>query len=899
MSEELKEYRESKPSVGMAEFKRHVGQLNLRGTRVVCVLGATMVPAFAVLDYFILSQFFHVLLVTRLTVAVFCIGIVVATYAKSAQRWASLLSGVALVVVALMIAVMVHLHDWAMPDKSPSNYYAGLMLVSVAATLLCTWTLKESLVVFSIIYLSYLVPTLVIQPPADGIMYMANNLFLSSTIIVSIVGHYFSHNLKMREFFATNELEKAISDLGQANEKLKEMDRFKSQFFSNITHELKTPLTLILAPAEAVLNDEMGTFDPDQLAIFRRIHFNGLKLMKLINDLLDLAKLEDSKLKLRVQEADLLEFMSGLISNLKPLADRKKITLVMADVNAPIKLWFDRDCMERVLINLLANAVKFTPENGRIDVAIKEEGDKVNIIVADTGIGIPTDKLDLVFDRFSQVDGTVTRRFGGTGIGLALAKELTQLHGGRIWAESVERRGTRMSVELRKGNEHFDPKVLDRRVRRATVPQGRRHDDQSLPAWSARLEENPDYKFLAVDEATERRLAPREAAHLDKVKPKVLIVEDSREMLQFLHLQLRKKYSVYLAEDGVKGWDMVKKIRPDLVLTDYMMPEMDGLTLTSYIKNGKETAHIPVVMLTAKASIGDKVAGKEAGADEYLAKPFSTSELLAVVEALIKAGEEEADRLVLHRMDSVDIIAARLAHEIHNPVNYLLNGSSMAKKSLKRLLDGIAAGEGEFPAEKRAQTAQRLNRLLDQITVGAERISGTVKVLREYAREGYTRVERPYDVDEGINAVLQMVKPVDDVQREVRFNPAGAGLIKVVPQEFHEIVSNLVQNALDATGSDNIVTVTTTGSPDDVLLLVEDDGEGIPTDVVDKIFSPFFTTKEPGRGMGMGLTIVYRLVKKYDGKIDVQSRVGGGTRFSVRLPRQLGTPEPAQTEGES
>jgi len=871
--------------VGIGEFRDHVAGLNLRGTRAVCTLAATMVPAFAVLDYFILNEFFYVLLATRLSVAAFCVAAIFVTYTSFAKRHAGLLSGVALVVVGLMIAVMVHLHDWAMPDKSPSNYYAGLMLVSVAATLLCTWTLKESAVVFSIIYLSYLVPTLIVQAPADSVMYMANNFFLASTIVVSMVGHYFNYNLKMREFFATHELERAIADLATANEKLTELDRFKSQFFSNITHELKTPLTLILAPAEAILSGELGQFSEEQQEYFRRIQYNGLKLMKLINDLLDLAKLEDSKLKLRVEELDAREFVSGLISNISPLAERKGIALTMAAPETAVLVWCDGDRMERVLINLLANAVKFTPPSGTIDVVIDETDEQVHIVVADSGVGIPTDKLELVFDRFSQVDATSTRKFGGTGIGLALARELTELHGGRVWAESVDRRGTSMHLVLQKGKDHFDPGVLDRRVRRVTVSTDRRQDDRGLPAWSAQFEGTNKYKLFAIDEATERRLAPRDVVPFDATRARVVVVEDSREMLQFLQVQLREDYAVYLAENGEKGWELIQRVRPDLVVTDYMMPLMDGLELTARIKETETTAHIPVVMLTAKAATDDRVAGREAGADENLAKPFRTAELLAVVRALIKAGEQEADRAVAHRMDSVEIISARLAHEIQNPLNYVKNGALIMGKTLTRYLEACEAGEGAVPEADRDAVRKRVNRLLEQVLAGAERISGTVALLREYAREGYSRTEGPYDVDEGIASVLKVVKPQDGLERRIEFVPSGLGEFNCVPHEFHEIVSNLVQNALDATGGESVISVRAAAQGEHVVIDVEDNGEGIPEDVVDKIFSPFFTTKEPGRGMGMGLTIVYRLVKACGGTIDVRSELGKGTCFTVRLPR--------------
>jgi len=645
-------------------------------------------------------------------------------------------------------------------------------------------------------------------------------------------------------------------------------------------------LTLILAPTEAIVKGEMGKFTSEQQEYFRRIYQNGLRLMKLINDLLDLAKLEDSKLKLRVEETDLNVFVQGLLSNIKPLAERKKITLKDDVPGEPVIAWIDHDRMEQVLINLLANAVKFTPENGEIGVTVTQHANEFEVVVADSGIGIPADKLELVFDRFSQVDGTTTRKFGGTGIGLALARELTQLHGGRIWAESADGQGTMMIVRLRAGTEHFDASVLDRRRREVETEKTRRADDGSLPQWSQRFETRNDYKFLAIDEATERRLAPRDSAPAQtRSTARVLVCEDSKEMLQFIHLQLKDRYHVSLAENGARGWELVEKTRPDLVVTDYMMPEMDGLELTELIKKTPETKHIPVVMLTAKAGTSDRVAGKHAGADEYLGKPFSTSELLAVIEQLLQAKEYEADRLVTHRLDSVEIIAGRLAHEIHNPLNYMKNGAMLIGKAVTRLNKAI--DEGDDLDKQRARAQKSIDRLLEQINVGADRIGTTVDLLREYAREGYSPEMRTYSLLEGVRAVMSVVRDRDGLEREVDITThENAGQITCVPQEFHEIVSNLIQNAYDATPSDGRVSVRLGGDAQTATIEVEDTGEGMSKEVVDKVFSPFFTTKEPGRGMGMGTTIVYRLVKKYGGTIDINSEEGVGTCFTVALPRQ-------------
>ncbi|MFH1530084.1 MAG: ATP-binding protein [Pseudomonadota bacterium] len=862
-------------------FRRHVRRLNVRGARFGGALIAILVPAFSILDYLVLRPVFYELLVLRVAVVLIAFSTIGLSFSARMQRYVVPMTMILFASCGLSIVGMVHLHDWIFPWESPSHYYAGTMLVMIGATLMTTWRVWESVIVFGGIYLAYLLPTILFQPPAHAVMYLSNNFFLGATVIIATVGHYFMYGLHRREVESGYRME-------LANQRLTELDRYKTQFFANITHELKTPLTLILAPTESILKGEMGTFTGEQQEIFHRIYRNGLRLMKLISDLLDLAKLEDSKLRLRLDEIDLAEFLNELVSNIQPLAERKEIDLTYEVRGAETGIWSDHGRLEQILINLLSNAVKFTGEGGRVRVVCDATGQELHVSVQDSGIGIPQDKLRIIFDRFSQVDGSSTRKYGGTGIGLALAKELVGLHEGRLWAESEVDRGTTMHVAFHRGREHFRDEVIDRRQARQAVPDGRRSDDGGLPEWWAQISASNEFKLLAVDDATERRLAPRSRSASEQVEPqaRILVVEDSKEMLQFLEMQLRARYVVYLAENGRKGLDLCRKLKPDLVVTDYMMPEMDGREMTREIKLGEGTAHIPVVMLTAKADEADRIAGREAGADQYLAKPFSPSELLVVIAKLLSSQEQQAEKLMHQRMDSLQVVAARLAHEIHNPVNYIRNGAVLAQRSLTKLealLPAATAPEDELPGN-RARFVTKIAKMLDQVTLGADRISKSVDLLREYSREGYTPLAVDYDVDEGMGRVLGVVAPRDNSRRNVHYESGGVGSIRCVPQEFHEVVSNLVQNAIDATPEDGNVWCQTLRDGENVRIVVRDDGEGIPQENIDKIFSPMFTTKAPGEGMGMGLAITYQLLKKRGGKMQVMSERGVGTTFTITWP---------------
>ncbi|MBC7922454.1 MAG: tetratricopeptide repeat protein [Ferruginibacter sp.] len=386
---------------------------------------------------------------------------------------------------------------------------------------------------------------------------------------------------------------------------LKKMDGIKSRFFANISHEFRTPLHLILAP----LQKKGEAISPEERGMMER---NAHRLLRLVNQLLDLAKAEVGMLQLDLQQEDITHFLHHLAHSFKPLADNKGIRYRIDVPHRELIVGFDADKLEKIGYNLLSNAIKFTPSGGEVTVqAIIESDDRLRLVVSDSGPGVPQHLQPQIFDRFYQVDSSPTRAFEGTGIGLALTKELVELCQGSISLNSPSGNGSSFVVHL--------PLT-------AADPA---HAGQPFAETVTRLPLN-DPGWVAGQVG----VAPTDDAD-DDAKPTVLLVEDHPELRHYLKQQLAGAFQVVLATQGEEGLQVAKKIVPDLIITDLMMPVMDGITLTRHLKEDSLTSHIPVLMLTAKDDVASKKRGFEEGAEQYLVKPFVIGELVARINSLL------------------------------------------------------------------------------------------------------------------------------------------------------------------------------------------------------------------------------------------------------------------------
>nr|WP_314473628.1 substrate-binding domain-containing protein [uncultured Prevotella sp.] len=385
-----------------------------------------------------------------------------------------------------------------------------------------------------------------------------------------------------------------------------EANKAKLQFFTNISHELRTPLTLIADPVNYIIHDD--NLNSQQRSMLQIVQRNVLVLTQLVSEILDFRKVQNGKMELRLSDFNLAESMKQWIKLFSASAQKKHIAISM---NAPdaVMLRADQDKIERICYNLLSNALKYTSEGGEITLTAKEENGRVMISVADNGCGISSDELPYIFDRFYQAKNAGR----GTGIGLAIVKAFTELHHGEVSATSIEGKGSTFTIHI-------------------PVRQ------------KGEVTNQPTEKIEQLVEPSSVQEVPNQARHIDELiqpyqtdKPEVLIIDDNIDIRTYLRSVLSEKYNVSEAADGKAGLELARKIVPDIVLSDIMMPVMDGLAFCQQLKTDKAISHIPVILLTARSLDEQRAEGYEHGADAYLSKPFSLRLLLSRIDNLIES----------------------------------------------------------------------------------------------------------------------------------------------------------------------------------------------------------------------------------------------------------------------
>ncbi|MBA4411296.1 MAG: substrate-binding domain-containing protein [Bacteroidota bacterium] len=405
--------------------------------------------------------------------------------------------------------------------------------------------------------------------------------------------------------------------LVEVGQQLEEATQAKLRFFTNVSHEFRTPLTLIKGPLENMM--QAKEFSSNQQNQFRLMHRNTIRLLRLVNQLMDFRKLDNNKMGLAATENDLLSFIKEIEESFASLANSRNIELKTVCPEPNLKVWFDVDKLDKVFFNILSNAFKFTSDGGQITILISKvkpaisgiHSEEVQIEIKDSGSGIAAKHLDKIFDRFYQA--AKSHAYIGTGLGLNLSKEFIEMHRGRISVKSKEGVGTSFHINLPLGKDHL---LADEILVEANEPEISLHN-----------------QILTMELANAENLVTEKTA---SVRPVILVVEDIADVREFIRTSLGNQYLILEATNGREGLAKVLEEEPDLIISDVMMPEMDGLELTRQLKSDLKTCHIPVILLTAKAALEHKLEGLEEGADSYIPKPFNSRHLQVRVKKLLE-----------------------------------------------------------------------------------------------------------------------------------------------------------------------------------------------------------------------------------------------------------------------
>ncbi len=627
------------------EFEERLYQeYDLKGRgRLVIALSALLYASFVFLDWVHAPKpLFTVFLVIRVAVLIaHVVLLLLLTRMKTNHARARIIMIVGFFDVAGIGAMIYLLGGFA------SAYVQGLYIIIIGSFIALPLSFRDTSLVLAITGACYLIPSLVNlnRGRVNWRDIVTNVYFLISILVIGGIGAYYMDKLRRRELRSRLQLEATTTQLKESNVKLKSLDELKTQFFANVNHELRTPLTLMLAPLKSLLEGKLSR-PPVLKDTYETMQRNGYKLLKLINNLLDLNKLEEGKMRLKVKPVNLVEFIPPLLASVKPLADQKQIRLFYQHPPHPIELILDPDQFEKVVFNLLSNALKFTNKGGKITIYIEEQDRTTTMTVEDTGIGIPANMLETIFDRFSQVDGSKSRAQEGTGIGLALAREIVRVHKGTIRAESDLGRGSRFIVELLKGEDHFEEEILDRRTEDLPIGLKRRTTDTEEPRVQDIV---TDFRRLQLVDLERVDIG---SGRVDEAKVHdalILCIDDNPEVLKLMKMLLADEFDLELMTSAEQGLQFLRDKNPDLVLCDVMMPGMDGHAFARAVKSDPALKHIPVMLVTARSGAEMLNEGLQAGADDYISKPFDSTELKARIRALLRLRQMESELALVNR----------------------------------------------------------------------------------------------------------------------------------------------------------------------------------------------------------------------------------------------------------
>ena len=638
-------------------------------------------------------------------------------------------------------------------------------------------------------------------------------------------------------------------------EALAAIDRSKTAFFSNVSHEFRTPLTLMLGPLEDLQRHQVMD-NPEVRETVMATHRNAMRLLKLVNNLLDFSRVEAGRVQAAYQPVDIAELTADLASSFRSIIEKAGMRLEVRTGKEPLEAFVDKQMWEKIVLNLLSNAFKYTLE-GVISVALESSATEVILKVSDTGVGIPAHELPHMFERFHRVENSAGRTHEGSGIGLSLVCELISLHGGEVGVESKLGEGSLFTVRIPLGRAHLPAELVQE------------HDYQASPSAirESFLQEASGLLGSEFDQDQQKNTKVNVDSTSAEIA-RVLVVDDNTDMRAYLQRLLGAEFIVQTSINGADALEQLDSFKPDLILSDIMMPVMDGKELLARIREKEEKHWVPLIFLSARAGEEARIDGLEAGADDYLVKPFSAQELLSKVRAQIKI-----NRIRLHNEQRMRDFVAVATHELKTPLTALSGYAQVIQMKARKFGDEVMVNA----AERARFQVLKMSRLVDDLLDVSKLDEGMLHLNHE-----------DFEISELIRETIMDVQSTSPTHA-LSFDGTEPLNVRADREKIGQVLTNLLTNAVKyAPGAPKIEVFASTADGQ-VKVGVRDYGIGIAQSDHKHVFKRFYRTDSANkgfRGFGVGLYLCAEVIGRHGGTIGLESEPSQGSLFYFSLPMQ-------------
>lgn len=655
----------------------------------------------------------------------------------------------------------------------------------------------------------------------------------------------------------TAELRATSRQLAATIEKVQALDRAKTDFFNNVSHELRSPLTLILGPLREIVDGREPPGGREQA--LKTMARNADRLLRLINQILDLAKIDAGDAHVEHREIEPAGLIENVVADFETAARRNNVTLDADVSHAPTRVLWDSAWMESAIGNLVANALRHVDAGGHVHVRLIDKGASIILEVEDNGSGIAPQDLPRVFDRFAQAGDSHAGK-GGTGLGLAIVREAARLHGGDATVESVPGERTVFRLTL--------PRVYG--VAAATDLPASNREVHNRPEPVSRTGEVEPGSPDRVEDSWRDGPAPQ--------APLALVVEDNADLRVYMADILCSRYRVKTARDGEQALEMAAVGGFEVIVSDVAMPRMDGYELCRRLRALETTRAVPIILVTAAGHLSRVLDGFAAGADDYVTKPFHARELLARVDVHARLRAMTRQVAQRERLATLGTVAASVAHQVRNPLTALVSGLPAMRRRLGDKLD--------------EPSIEMFDTMLDC----SERIQRITNDLLDLSRMDRAEVAT-FRPGEGLASAVRLVATrLESHEVSVDIEIDSDTELRGRPGDMNQVFMNLLDNAARAVAGAGVIRVRAEVALGMYVVRVEDSGAGVPQSDRDLVFEPFWTSRPPGQGTGLGLSLARTVVEQHAGRIELGTSSLGGACFTVRLPlnRSSQANDPAQ-----